>query len=252
MAVGKNKRISKGKKGGKKKTCARWLAGRSPAAACRCAAAAAQRGSLRAPGLTPRPAARRVDPFTRKDWYDVKAPSMFTNRSVGKTLVTRTQGTKVRPHARAWGARRAAARRGRAERAVRLQIASDALKGRVFDVSLADLQQARRRRPACPAPPVAGCGPADAARRLQNEADAYRKMLLRVEEVQGKFCLTNFWVRPPRRARPVSLRRDCPGGTAGWTCGRAPPGRGLSAAPRCRAWTSRQISCARSCASGRR
>ena len=37
-----------------------------------------------------------VDPFTRKDWYDVKAPSMFTNRSVGKTLVTRTQGTKVR------------------------------------------------------------------------------------------------------------------------------------------------------------
>ena len=29
---------------------------------------------------------------------------------------------------------------------------------------------------------------------LQNEADAYRKMLLRVEEVQGKFCLTNFWV----------------------------------------------------------
>ena len=32
---------------------------------------------------------------------------------------------------------------------------------------------------------------------LQNEADAYRKMLLRVEEVQGKFCLTNFWVRIP-------------------------------------------------------
>ena len=54
--VGKNKRISKGKKGGKKKS---------------------------------------QDPFARKDWYEVKAPSMFTHRAVGKTLVTRTTGTKV-------------------------------------------------------------------------------------------------------------------------------------------------------------
>lgn len=38
----------------------------------------------------------RVDPFSKKDWYDVKAPSMFAVRNVGKTLVTRTQGTKVR------------------------------------------------------------------------------------------------------------------------------------------------------------
>ncbi|MGO1188921.1 UNVERIFIED_CONTAM: 40S ribosomal protein S3a/S1, partial [Salmonella sp. NW993] len=99
MAVGKNKRISKGKKGGKKKI---------------------------------------VDPFSKKDWYDVKAPSMFAVRNVGKTLVTRTQGTKI---------------------------ASEGLKGRVFDVSLADLQK--------------------------NEEDAYRKMLLRVEDVQGRNCLTN-------------------------------------------------------------
>lgn len=35
----------------------------------------------------------RVDPFSKKDWYDVKAPSMFNQRNVGKTLVTRTQGT---------------------------------------------------------------------------------------------------------------------------------------------------------------
>jgi len=54
-----------------------------------------------------------IDPFTRKDWYDVKAPSMFANRQVGKTLVNRTQGTRI---------------------------ASEGLKGRVFEVSLADLQ----------------------------------------------------------------------------------------------------------------
>jgi len=34
-----------------------------------------------------------IDPFTRKDWYDVKAPSIFKVREVGKTLVNRTQGT---------------------------------------------------------------------------------------------------------------------------------------------------------------
>ncbi|KHG19561.1 40S ribosomal S3a [Gossypium arboreum] len=74
MAVGKNKRISKGKKGGKKKA---------------------------------------ADPFAKKDWYNIKAPSVFTSRNVGKTLVTRTQGTKI---------------------------ASEGLKHRVFEVSLADLQ----------------------------------------------------------------------------------------------------------------
>ncbi|KAK8308329.1 hypothetical protein V6Z11_D02G049800 [Gossypium hirsutum] len=74
MAVGKNKRISKGKKGGKKKA---------------------------------------AYPFAKKDWYDIKAPSVFTSRNVGKTLVTRTQGTKI---------------------------ASEGLKHPVFEVSLADLQ----------------------------------------------------------------------------------------------------------------
>jgi small subunit ribosomal protein S3Ae len=100
MAVGKNKRLSKGKKGLKKKI---------------------------------------VDPFTRKDWYDIKAPTMFEVKNVGKTLVNRTQGLKN---------------------------ANDALKGRVLEVSLADLNK--------------------------SEDLAFRNIRLRIDEVQGKNCLTNF------------------------------------------------------------
>merc|ERR1711922_48953 len=82
-----------------------------------------------------------VDPFTRKDWYDIKAPSLFKVRQVGKTLVNRTQGTRI---------------------------ASDGLKGRVYEVSLADLQN-------------------------ENDAErSFRKFKLVCEEVQGKNCLTNF------------------------------------------------------------
>jgi small subunit ribosomal protein S3Ae len=78
------------------------------------------------------------DPFLRKEWYDVKAPAPFTNRTVGKTCVTRTTGTKI---------------------------ASDALKGRVVESSLAD---------------------------LNNNQDAWRKIKLSIEDIQGKTCLTNF------------------------------------------------------------
>merc|ERR1719242_2659986 len=52
------------------------------------------------------------DPFLKKEWYDIKAPSMFSVRSCGKTLCTKTQGTKI---------------------------ASEQLKGRVLEVNLADL-----------------------------------------------------------------------------------------------------------------
>merc|ERR1711966_613447 len=76
----------------------------------------------------------------KKEWYDIKVPSMFSVRGVGKTMVTRSTGTKL---------------------------ASDALKGRVIEISLADLQN--------------------------NEDDGYRKMRLKVEDVQGRNCLTNFY-----------------------------------------------------------
>lgn len=104
MAVGKNKGLSKGtKKGNKKKV---------------------------------------IDPFSRKDWYDIKAPSMFSNRQVGKTLVNRTQGTRI---------------------------ASDSLKHRVFEVSLADLQN-----------------------ELEDAERSFRKFKLIAEDVQGNQLLTNF------------------------------------------------------------
>lgn len=102
MAIGKNKRLTKGgKKGGKKKI---------------------------------------ADPFSKKDWYDVRVPVNFETRTMGRTLVTRTTGTKI---------------------------ASDALKGRVFEASLGDLI------------------------KLDDE-DSYRKFKLICEDVQGRHCLTNF------------------------------------------------------------
>jgi len=74
MAVGKNKRLTKGgKKGGKKK---------------------------------------QGDAFLKKEWYDIKAPSVFSQRNCGKTLVSRTAGTKI---------------------------ATEELKGRVLELNLADL-----------------------------------------------------------------------------------------------------------------
>ena len=79
-----------------------------------------------------------VDPFSKKDWYDVIAPAMFNIRHTGKTLVTRTQGTKI---------------------------TSDGLKGHVFEVSLAD---------------------------LQNDEAAFRKFKLITKDILGKNCLTNF------------------------------------------------------------
>eukprot|EP00922_Rhytidocystis_sp_ex-Travisia-forbesii_P050484 GHVS01075030.1.p1 GENE.GHVS01075030.1~~GHVS01075030.1.p1 ORF type:complete len:264 (+),score=40.69 GHVS01075030.1:46-837(+) len=115
MAVGKNKRISKGKKGTKKKI---------------------------------------GDPFLKKEWYDLKAPSMFQVRNFGKTLVTKSAGTRI---------------------------AADSLKGRVFEVNLADLNQ--------------------------DEDQAFRKIKLCCEDVQGRNCLTDFHGMNMTRDKLCSLIR---------------------------------------------
>lgn len=44
-----------------------------------------------------------MDPFTRKEWYDIKAPSMFTERVPGKTPVTRTTGQSEFGGWKSWG-----------------------------------------------------------------------------------------------------------------------------------------------------
>jgi small subunit ribosomal protein S3Ae len=101
MAVGKNKKLGKKRKGGRK----------------------------------------AVDPFTKKEWYNIKAPNMFVERQVGFTIATKSQGTKL---------------------------AKDTLLGRVIEASLGDLKP-------------------------KGEDDAFRKFKLKVEDVQGMNCLTNFY-----------------------------------------------------------
>lgn len=115
MAIGKNKRLAKGKKGSRKKA---------------------------------------VDPFLKKEWYKLIAPSIFAVKDCGKTLITKTQGTKI---------------------------SSDYLKGRVIEISLADLQR--------------------------SEALAYRKIRLCIEDVQGYNCLLNFHGMDMTRDKLCSLIR---------------------------------------------
>ena len=97
---------------------------------------------------------KAIDPFLKKEWYKLVAPSIFSVKDCGKTLITKTQGTKI---------------------------ASDYLKGRVVEVSLADLQK--------------------------NEALAYRKVKLCVKDVQGYNCLLNFHGMDMTRDKLCSLIR---------------------------------------------
>jgi len=113
MAVGKNKRLTKSKKGGKKKA---------------------------------------VDPFLKKEWYKLIAPSIFAEKNCGRTIITKTQGTKI---------------------------ASDGLKDRVIELSLADLNQ--------------------------NEGLSFRKIKLCIEDVQGFNCLLNFHGMDMTRDKLCSL-----------------------------------------------
>jgi len=56
MAVGKNKKLGKARKGGRKKAS---------------------------------------DPFLKKEWYDIRTPTCFPVKSAGKTIATKTQGIKI-------------------------------------------------------------------------------------------------------------------------------------------------------------
>lgn len=102
MAIGKSKKVYKGKKGGKKAV---------------------------------------IDPLSRKEWFDFRAPPPFESNSFGKTLITKTTGTKI---------------------------ATERIKGRVVEVSLAD---------------------------LKTKCDQYdwRKIKLYIEDVEGRFCRTSFY-----------------------------------------------------------
>ncbi|ANQ07659.1 40S ribosomal protein S3A, putative [Plasmodium knowlesi strain H] len=115
MAVGKNKRTSKGKKGGKKKV---------------------------------------TDVFTKKEWYDLKAPKMFLVRNFGKTLVTKTIGKKL---------------------------ATDGLKGRIYEVNLADLNN--------------------------DEDQAHKKIKLCCDHIINKDCYTDFCGLSITRDKLCSLIR---------------------------------------------
>lgn len=79
--------------------------------------------------------------MARKEWYDVVAPSNFVNRQFAKTICNKTQG---------------------------IRIASDFLRGRVYETNLSDLNA------------------------TTGTQDAHRKIRFVVQEVQGRNLLTQF------------------------------------------------------------
>ncbi len=96
---------------------------------------------------------RTTDPFLKKDWYHVMAPSVFTKRDAGLTMCTKTTGTKI---------------------------ASEMLKGRVFEANYGDLS-------------------------LADTDMAYKKIKLCAEDVQGENILTSFHGMDMTRDKLCSL-----------------------------------------------
>ena len=114
---------------------------------------------------------RTQDPFTRKDWYSVKVCSIVVICSAGLTLSrhhlpSKFESTHIPPLPNQQLLISPSVGKTLVNRTTGLKNANDALKGRIFEVSLADLQK--------------------------DEDHAFRKVKLRVDEVQGKNCLTNF------------------------------------------------------------
>ena len=93
--------------------------------------------------------------MTRKDWFDFKAPAPFDSKPFGKTCITKTTGTRI---------------------------ATELIKGRVVEVSLAD---------------------------LKNNSDnmAWRKVKLQVEDVEGSSCRTSFYGMDMTRDKLCSFIR---------------------------------------------
>lgn len=144
MAIGKNKRLTKGKKGGKKKA---------------------------------------QDPFAKKEMYTIKAPSMFAVRNAGKTIINRTAGNSKYIHlSLALYTLLLLLLYILSYAYFTLEIASDGLKGRVFEISLADLNGG-------------------------DESQGFRKIRLVVEDVQGLDCVTNFHGMDMTRDKLCSLIR---------------------------------------------
>ena len=97
------------------------------------------------------------DRFQKKEWWTVKAPGMFTNRLFTKTPVNQTQGKTY---------------------------ASDSIKGRIFEISIGDLNPSSTK--------------------------TYQKVKLIVDEATesgSKECLTNFYGMTTTRDHLCSLIR---------------------------------------------
>lgn len=84
---------------------------------------------------------KTIEPMARKEWYDIVAPSNFKTRQFGKTICNKTQGIKL---------------------------ASDNLKGRVYEANLADLSQ------------------------QTGKDEPFRNVKFAVQEIQGRNLLTQF------------------------------------------------------------